>query len=176
MNRKRYGLIVILLGIIASRIWSMDLSADGVARMERSFFSRTFGVAIEIEASAEAVWEILVDGPGYERWNGTIVTLDGTIAGGEKIELVSTVDPSRTFGLRVRDVEPESSMKWKDGVPVLFRGVRTFTISENANGTVFTMVERLRGLALPMAAGSLPDFRPSFEQFAADLKAEVENS
>jgi hypothetical protein len=36
------------------------------------------------------------------------------------------------------------------------------------------MVEVFRGLMLPMIKGSLPDFGPPFEQYAADLKREAE--
>ena len=32
----------------------------------------------------------------------------------------------------------------------------------------------MTGLALPMAAGRLPDFKPIFERYAADLKAAAE--
>lgn len=38
------------------------------------------------------------------------------------------------------------------------------------------MTEVLSGLMLPLIAGSLPDFAPSFTQYAADLKREAERS
>lgn len=38
----------------------------------------------------------------------------------------------------------------------------------------FTMSEVYTGLMLPMIAGSLPDFRPTFEQYVSDLKKEAE--
>jgi hypothetical protein len=37
------------------------------------------------------------------------------------------------------------------------------------------MVEVLSGLMLPMIRGSLPDFGPAFETYAADLKRAAEN-
>ncbi len=36
------------------------------------------------------------------------------------------------------------------------------------------MTEVFSGLMLPMAAGRLPDFKPIFERYAADLKREAE--
>jgi hypothetical protein len=36
------------------------------------------------------------------------------------------------------------------------------------------MAEAYTGLMLPLIAGSLPDFRPTFEQYAADLKRAAE--
>ncbi len=59
----------------------------------------------------------------------------------------------------------------------MFKGVRSYTISKRADGSSdFTMVETFTGLMLPMIAGSLPDFRPVFERYAADLKAEAERT
>jgi hypothetical protein len=41
--------------------------------------------------------------------------------------------------------------------------------------TTFEMTEVFSGLMLPMAAGRLPDFKPIFERYAADLKKEAES-
>lgn len=57
----------------------------------------------------------------------------------------------------------------------MFKGVRTYLITEKGNGTTeFRMTEVLTGLMLPMMSGALPDFKPVFEQFAMDLKMEAE--
>ena len=65
-------------------------------------------------------------------------------------------------------------MVWQDG-NAIFRGVRTYTLLEKSNGiTEFKMSEVFTGLMLPMISGSLPDFRPSFEQLALDLKNAAE--
>ena len=59
----------------------------------------------------------------------------------------------------------------------MFRGVRTFNLVPRADGsTDFTMKEVLSGLMLPLIRGSLPDFGPSFEAYAADLKREAERT
>lgn len=59
----------------------------------------------------------------------------------------------------------------------MFKGVRTYTLEPKAEGsTDFTMSEVYTGLMLPMIAGSLPDFRPAFEQYVADLKREAERA
>jgi len=57
----------------------------------------------------------------------------------------------------------------------MFKGVRTFTLTENGDGTtLFAMKEEFSGVMLPMIKGSLPDFAPAFEAYAADLKREAE--
>jgi hypothetical protein len=59
----------------------------------------------------------------------------------------------------------------------MFKGVRTFTLAPCADGsTDFSMVEVLSGVMLPLIEGSLPDFVPPFERYAADLKREAEAS
>jgi hypothetical protein len=40
--------------------------------------------------------------------------------------------------------------------------------------TDFTMSEVFSGAMLPLIAGSLPDFAPEFEKYAADLKRAAE--
>ncbi|HEX3773921.1 MAG TPA: hypothetical protein VHV51_05615 [Polyangiaceae bacterium] len=66
-------------------------------------------------------------------------------------------------------------MVWSDGFAPMFRGVRSYTLQENTDGTTgFSMREVYSGLMLPMIRGSLPDFGPPFEQFASDLKRAAE--
>jgi hypothetical protein len=42
--------------------------------------------------------------------------------------------------------------------------------------TDFTMSEVFSGAMLPLIAGSLPDFAPEFEKYAADLKRAAEHN
>jgi hypothetical protein len=57
----------------------------------------------------------------------------------------------------------------------LFKGVRTYTLSPQGNGTTtFTMREEYTGPMLPMIWRSIPDLGPSFTQFANGLKQRAE--
>lgn len=60
---------------------------------------------------------------------------------------------------------------WRDGFYPMFQGTRTFTLTPRGASTDFAMVEVFRGLMLPMIKGSLPDFGPVFDRYAADLAA-----
>lgn len=54
--------------------------------------------------------------------------------------------------------------------------MRTFTLTPRDDRTTeFSMVEVFSGAMLPMINGSLPDFGPPFEQYAADLKRAAES-
>lgn len=148
---------------------------NGEASTTKKAFSRETTVNIRIDASPEIIWALLTNGSDFSRWNSTIVSLDGTIAAGEKIQLVSTVDTSRTFKLKVKKVEDQQEMIWADGAAPFFSGKRKYTLQQNSDGTIqFQMTEKLGGLMFPMAAKSIPSFDESFEQFAADLKKEAE--
>jgi hypothetical protein len=65
-------------------------------------------------------------------------------------------------------------MVWRDGFFPMFEGARTFTLTPEGSGTRFEMVEHFRGAMLPMIKGSLPDFAPVFDRYAADLKKACE--
>ncbi|MDJ0791991.1 MAG: SRPBCC domain-containing protein [Acidimicrobiia bacterium] len=137
----------------------------------------SYSVSKTIGAPAERVWSILTDASRYTDWNPTIVSLDGTIAEGETIALVSTVNPKRTFKLKVSDVTAPTSMVWSDGMPLgLFTGARTFTVTPREDGgSEFTMEEVYTGALAGLITRSIPDMTDSFEEFATGLKQEAES-
>ncbi len=135
-----------------------------------------YRVGVVIEASPKVVWGLLTDAPRFPDWNSTVISIDGTIAAGEEIELRARVDPKRTFELTVSAFEPHARMVWEDGGRA-FKGVRTFVLTPRPDGsTEVTMAEVLTGSMMGMIEGKLPDFRPSFDAFAADLKRAAEAS
>jgi uncharacterized protein YndB with AHSA1/START domain len=132
-----------------------------------------YAVGRTIDAPPDVVWAVLTDAPGYTKWNSTVVSLDGTIAKDERIELVSKIS-TRKFKLDVSTFEPPRTMVWSDGGKA-FLGVRTFTLTPTASGgTDFTMKEVFTGSMMKMIAPKLPDFGPDFEAFARDLEVEAE--
>ncbi len=151
--------------------------ADGKAQNTKSLFRTACEVTANIQATSEKIWSILTMAEDIPRWNSTIISLEGDIRLGETIYLKSTVAPERTFNLKVTTLQTPSKMVWEDGMALMFKGVRTYTLMPQRNGTTdFHMIEVISGLMLPIIGGSLPDFRPTFEQFAADLKQIAENS
>ena len=130
-------------------------------------------VGVHVDAAPEKVWGLLTDAGAYPAWNSTVTSIDGTIAEGETIELKAKVDPDRTFNLTVSTFEPHERMVWEDG-GAAFKGVRTFTLTARDGGTDFTMSEVFTGSMMGMIEPKLPDFRPGFTRFAADLKATAE--
>lgn len=102
--------------------------------------------------------------------------LVGPIAPGSKLAIEVPAAPGRTFAPKVVAFEPPTRMVWADGVAPMFRGVRTFTLTDAGKGsTRFRMEEVFTGAMLPMIKGSMPDFGPVFDTYAADLKRACES-
>jgi hypothetical protein len=132
-------------------------------------------VGVNIRASAKAIWALLTNAPDFPRWNSTVQSIEGPITLGQKLALRVPAAPGRVFRPKVTALEPEARMVWSDGMAPMFKGVRTYTLEpRGGDSTDFAMVETFSGVMLPMIRGSLPDFGPIFEQYAADLKSEAE--
>ena len=56
----------------------------------------------------------------------------------------------------------------------LFKGERTYTIDKQAAGVQFGMTEVYSDTMSGMITKKIPDLQPSFDEFAAALKAKVE--
>ncbi len=146
------------------------LSRNGKATTVKSTFSRQTSISTDINADASIVWALLTNAADYPRWNSTVISIDGKIAMGEKINLKSTLDPKRTFKLKVKDFEIGKKLVWGDAM-----GERVYTIKNNQkDGVIFSMSEKIGGPLFPLFAKMIPSFDSSFEKFAADLKKEAE--
>lgn len=146
------------------------MAQNGTATTLKKTFSRETSISIDIQADDAIIWALLTNASDYSRWNSTVISIEGDIEAGNKIQLKSTLDPERTFKLKVKELQPESRLVWGDG-----KGSRIYSLEDKGNGTVrFSMSEKIGGLMFPMYAKFIPDFDESFEQFAADLKKEAE--
>jgi hypothetical protein len=139
---------------------------------------RAYDAESLIQATPEAVWAVLVDAAAYPAWDSGVERVEGTIATGERIKIVSEANPGRAFPVTVTELVPGQRMTWTGGMPLgLFRGVRTFRLAFEGDGaTRFTMREEYAGPLLPLIWRTMPDLGPSFAQFARGLKARAEAS
>ena len=136
---------------------------------------KSYDAAATIEAPPETIWAILTDAPAYAEWDSGVQRVEGSIAPGEKIKVVSEANPGRAFPVKVTTFEPARAMTWSGGMPLgLFRGVRTFSLTPDGTATRFTMREEYSGPMLGLIWRSMPDLGPSFEQFARGLKHRAE--
>jgi hypothetical protein len=147
-----------------------------IATRTENTFRIEYSVATHIAAPPERVWAVLTNLKEWVRWTATVTSIDGQVVIGSKLALRVPIS-DRTFTPKVASLEPNRRMVWSDGAAPMFTGTRTYALAPNADGTTdFSMVEVFRGVMLPLIKRSLPDFRPPFERFAADLKLEAEKS
>ena len=158
------------MSIVTIMAATTAMAQNGKAKTEKKSFSRETSVTINIQADPAIVWKLLTNAADFPRWNSTVTSIEGKIAPGEKIRLKSTLDPKRTFKLKIKEMDAEKRLVWGDG-----QGNRIYIISGDGKGlTTFTMDEKIGGFMFPLYAKHIPPFDKSFEQFAADLKKEAE--
>jgi uncharacterized protein YndB with AHSA1/START domain len=149
------------------------LTPDGKAKKSRTADALDYAVAVNIAAPAQVVWDQITDAAKQAKWNSTLVKIEGPIALGSTVKLVAKTAPERTFELKVTTFDAPKTLVWEDGGKP-FMGVRTITLTPDGAGTRFAMNETLSGRMLSMIEPKLPDFAPSFETYAADLKKAAE--
>ena len=137
-----------------------------------------FSASTNIKASPDTIWRILTDAPNYPTWDPGVIRIEGTIAPGAKVTAYTKLNPNRAFPATVTEFVPGRRMAWTGGMPLgLFKGVRTFTLSPQGDGSSdFTLREEFSGPLLPLFAGSIPDQSQAFKDFVAGLKARAERA
>ncbi|WP_412060845.1 SRPBCC family protein [Rubrivirga sp. IMCC45206] len=134
-----------------------------------------FSATTTISADPATVWAILTDAERFPTWEPNVTRVEGRIAPGERITVHTTLS-ARAFPVTVSEFVPRERMVWSSAMPLgLFRGARTFTLEPLGGGTTrVTTREVFGGWLLPILGRTIPDLQPTFEQFAAALKAEAE--
>jgi hypothetical protein len=135
---------------------------------------------IEIQASAERVWQLLTDFPSFPQWNPFIRKASGDIRVGERLEV--KLQPSgasaMTFRPTVLTAEPNREFRWLGHLLIsgLFDGEHIFTIEPLGEGRVrFTQREVFTGLLVPLFARGLDtDTRRGFDEMNQALRARAE--
>jgi hypothetical protein len=137
---------------------------------------RSYEAQADIAAAPEAVWPALTDVAAWPDWDSGVSAVDGTVAPGAKLKVEVEANPGRAFPVTVAELEAPRRMVFRGGMPLgLFRGERTYTLEPGGDGrTAFRVREEYSGPLLPLIWRSMPDLQPSFDHFAAGLKARVE--
>jgi uncharacterized protein YndB with AHSA1/START domain len=140
------------------------------------YADHTFDATSTINASPADIWPILIDVAAWPTWDSGVIAAKGTADRlGAKLSVTSSAAPKQAFAVKVTQYDPASKLVIVGGAPFgLFKGVRTFTLTPSAKGTVFGMHEIYSGPLLGAIWKSIPDLDPSFAQFAAGLKKQAE--
>jgi hypothetical protein len=120
---------------------------------------KTLVTEIEIEASPEAVWAVLVDLPRHAEWNPFIVRAEGVVEKGARLRLRMTPPGGRAATLepRVTVAAPAEVLEWLGSlrIPGLFSGRHRFELHPTRSGTLLVQREDFTGVLVPFLARSL---------------------
>lgn len=136
---------------------------------------KSYEARITIKAPRAKIWSILTDAAAYPSWNTGITKLEGTIAPGNKLKIWTTIDPKKAFPAKVAAMEPDARMVWSFAAPLgLFKGERTFSLTDTADGVEFHTREVFSGWMSGPITKKMPDLQPSFDAWVRDLKQRAE--
>lgn len=134
--------------------------------------------SIDINGSADQVWEVVAALGDYHTWNPFLTKGEGTFSAGEKIQI--TIRPgtrSMSFSPTVLDVEHGRRIRWmgKLGIPGIFDGEHVLEIEDLGNErSRFTQRENFRGVLVPFMGSVLRDTGAGFQAMNQALKDRVE--
>jgi hypothetical protein len=135
---------------------------------------------IEIGATPNRIWQILLDFESYPKWNPYIRFANGTPAVGKRIEIVTHPKGSRKliFHPLILKLEANNELRWRgSSLPgFLFSGEHIFLLrSKSHEITSFVQREIFTGLLVPFLQGTL-DKRTlrGFQAMNAVLKIRAE--
>lgn len=120
----------------------------------------TLRTDIEIAATPERIWSILMDFEGHHRWNPFVRSIEGNARVGETLTVF--IQPPGGRGMQFKPtvlaVEPAREFRWRGKllIPGLFDGEHFFLLDPLPNGNVqLTHGENFSGLLVPLMKKSL---------------------
>ena len=135
---------------------------------------------IDIKASAERAWQVLIDFNNYSQWNPFIRQINGAPKVGTKLEihLHTASGKRRIYKPTVTKLEPYHELRWfgKSFVPGIFNGERIFILEPlKTNHVRFIHREIFTGLGAALAGDRLDkDMYQSFVEMNNAFKEKVE--
>ncbi len=137
---------------------------------------------IEIQASAERVWQLITDLASFPQWNPFIRRASGNVKVGETLEvhIQASGASGMIFRPTVLKADRNREIRWLGHllVPGLFDGEHIFTIEPLGIDRVrFVQREIFTGLLVPLLARGLDtDTRRGFEEMNRALKVRAEQA
>lgn len=131
---------------------------------------------IEINASAERIWQILMEFERYGEWNPFVRSIAGESVVGSSLSIFIKPEGGRGMNLspKVVAVEPGRKFAWKGSLlfPGIFDGTHEFHIEPNDDGSSnFIHREEFTGITVPLLWPMLEkDTRKGFEDMNEALK------
>jgi hypothetical protein len=140
---------------------------------------QTLDAAIEIEAPAERVWDVLMDFASYPQWNPFITRAEGIPVEGARLKITIRAPGYRpvTFKPHVLRVVAGRELTWlgRTFLPGLFDGRHSLTVEPlDESRARFRTHEEVTGILLPVLGKVMRASQRGFGEFAAAVKARAE--
>lgn len=140
---------------------------------------KSLHAAIEIDAPAERVWQVVSDFGQYSDWNPFIVRAAGAARVGERLDITIAAPGMKpvSFRPRILDVEPGRLVRWKGEfkLPGLFDGRHALIVEALDHGrSRFTTHEDVSGVLLPFLGKVMAASQQGFELMARAVKERAE--
>ena len=134
---------------------------------------------IEINASAETVWNVLTDIPNHQQWNTVFTDFKGTAELGRGVKLkVLFAGKKRAFAGKILDCDSPNVFAWgtpKSPLDLLISARHYFNIEKISDDKVrFVHGEKFGGLIPTLLWPLIRKVEPQYQQMNRELKAQAE--
>ena len=141
---------------------------------------KSLHAAIDIDAPAERVWQVVSDFAQYSDWNPFIVRAAGEPRVGERLDVTIAAPGMKpvSFRPRVLDFQPGRLIRWKGEfkLPGLFDGRHALIVEPlDTERSRFTTHEDVNGILLPFAGKVMTASQQGFERMAQAVKERAES-
>ncbi|MCB9195421.1 MAG: SRPBCC domain-containing protein [Flavobacteriales bacterium] len=131
---------------------------------------------IEIKATPDEVWKVLMNTSEYKNWNPFVKRLTGELLVGQKIKIQL---PGMKFKPVVQEIDTNRKFSWlgKLGVKGLFDGHHQFVLIDEGSYTTFIHKEDFNGLLVKwFMKNKAEETKAGFDAMNIALKNRVESS
>ena len=141
--------------------------------------SLTIDTTVDIDATRDAVWDVLTDFASYSEWNLSM-RIELTPEVGTKLvaHLLGDGGHGMSFRPKVLAATPGEELHWvgRLGFHGIADGEHFFILTTNDHGTTrLNHGERFSGALVALAKGSSGDSGAAYEAFSQGLKQRVEH-
>ena len=141
---------------------------------------RKIETSIEIDASAECVWDILKESQFYRDWNPFIVLVEGEMVKGRSIKITVVPPGAQPMKFKPRILRADfPELRWKGKLLFngLFDGEHYFKVESRPDGKcLFIHGEIFSGILVGFLKTALEKTKLGFEKMNQSLKLKAENS
>ncbi|MEQ9186327.1 MAG: SRPBCC domain-containing protein [Cryomorphaceae bacterium] len=141
---------------------------------------KSIHTTIDIEASPETIWKILLDTEKYPEWNPLVIALTGDLKEGTNIEITVSLGKGKpsVFKPMVLAVKEGLELRWLGSLFVkgLFDGEHSFQLMPQADGSTRLLhAEVFTGVLSSLIFGMIgKDTHKAFEAMNKALKERAE--